>query len=140
MDALKEKLLEKMSVHTLAGFATVTPGGTPWVRYVVVTADENLDIWFATFKGSRKTEHILRNPNVHLVLGVEDMTRADTWLQVDGTAVLLDDPETKQAVWYDMLETIFSGPDDPNYVVCKVTPRRIEYFAMNKRQPEIWEG
>ena len=139
MDALKEKILDKFSTHALAGFATVTPEGTPWVRYVVVKADQDLNIWFATFKGSRKTVHIAQNPEVHLVLGVEDMTRADSWLQVQGTAELLDDPATKHSVWYEMLEPIYSGPDDPNYVVCRVRPNRIEYFAMNKQQPEVWQ-
>lgn len=140
MDELKEKILDKLSTHTLASFATVTPEGAPWVRYVVVKADQDLNIWFATFKGSRKTAHIAKNPEVHLVLGVAEMAKADTWLQVQGTAELLDDAATRQSVWYEMLEPIFSGPEDPNYVVCKVTPRRIEHYAMNKRQPEVWEA
>ena len=140
MDELKEIILKKLSTHALAGFATVTPEGKPWVRYVVAKADTGLNIWIATFKGSRKTAHIAQNPKVHLVLGVEEMSQADAWLQVEGTAEILDDPDTRQAVWYEMLEPIFSGPDDPNYVVCKVKPTRIEYYTMNKRQPEVWEG
>jgi general stress protein 26 len=43
-------------------------------------------------------------------------------------------------VWFDQLSSIFSGTDDPNYVVCKVKPYRIEYFMMNMPQPEIWEA
>jgi hypothetical protein len=33
----------------------------------------------------------------------------------------------------------FSGPDSPNYVVCKITPYRIEYQKMVMMTPEIWE-
>ena len=46
--------------------------------------------------------------------------------------------KTKNAVWFDILNSIFSGPDDPNYVVCKVTPYRIEYYLMNMPKPEVW--
>jgi general stress protein 26 len=36
-----------------------------------------------------------------------------------------------------MLEPIFAGSDDPNFVVCKVAPYRIEYYTMNKQMPDI---
>ena len=140
MSALEEKILEKMSVHTLASFATVTEDGTPWTRYVVVKADEELNIWFATFLNSRKALQITKNPEVHLTLGVNDPQTAVSWLQVQGRAELFEDAETKKSVWYDMLSSIFSGPDDPNYVVCKIKPYRIEYYMMNMPKPEIWEG
>ena len=129
-----------MKEHTLASFATVTEDGKPWTRYVVVKADEELNIWFATFLNSRKVLQIAKNPEVHLTLGVNDPQTAVSWLQVQGKAELLEDAETKNAVWYDMLNSIFNGPDDPNYVVCKITPYRIEYYMMNMPKPEIWEG
>jgi general stress protein 26 len=136
---LADKIRNKLKKRTLASFATVTEEGKPWTRYVVARGDENLDIWFATFKGSRKTRHIARNSEVHVLLGVNDMATAASWLQIQGRAEILEDTVTKQAVWYSMLEPIFSGPEDPNYVVCKVTPYRIEYYTMNSRQPQIWQ-
>ena len=139
MSDLKVKILEKMKAHTLASFATVTNDTKPWTRYVVINADEQMNIWFATFKGSRKVNQIATNPEVHLTLGVGDMQRAVSWLQIQGRAEILDDEETKKTVWYDMLEPIFTGPEDPNYVVCKVKPYRIEYYSMNKKKPDIWE-
>ena len=140
MSELKAKIVEKMNTPTLASFATVTTEGKPWTRYVVVKGDEELNIWFATFKGSRKVEQISKDNEIHLLLGVEDMLRAASWLQIQGRAEILEDADTKKAVWYDMLETIFNGPDDPNYVVCKVIPYQIEYYTMNKREPEIWKA
>ncbi|KPJ77315.1 MAG: hypothetical protein AMJ54_08390 [Deltaproteobacteria bacterium SG8_13] len=140
MDQLKKKILDKMRGLTLASFATVAEDGKPWVRYVVVKADENMDIWFATFKTSRKVRQISAKPDVHLLLGVTDLPAAASWIQIQGRAEILDDAETKNAVWYSMLEPMFSGPDDPNYTVCKVTPSRIEYYAMNRQQPEVWEA
>jgi general stress protein 26 len=140
MSDLKVKIFEKMKEHTLASFATITEDGKPWTRCVVVKADEQLNICFATFHNSRKTLQVAKNPEVHLTLGVSDPQTAVSWLQVQGRAELLADAETKNAVWFDHLSSIFSGPDDPNYVVCKVKPYRIEYFMMNMPKPEIWEG
>ena len=122
MSALKDKILEKMKEHSLASLATITEDGKPWTRYVVVKADEELNIWFATFLNSRKTLQIAQNSEVHLTLGVNDPQAAVSWLQVQGRAELFENAETKNAVWYDLLSSIFSGPDDPNYVVCKVKP------------------
>jgi general stress protein 26 len=140
MTDLRSKIRDKLRALTLASIATVTEDGKPWSRYVVVRGDEDLNIWFATFKGSRKTQHIHHTDEVHLNLGVTDMQTAASWIQVQGRAQILADAETKRAVWYSMLEPIFSGPEDPNFVVCKVTPYRIEYYTMNRRQPEVWEA
>lgn len=140
MDHLKNKILEKMKGLTLASFATVTEDGKPWVRYVAVKADEHLNIWFATFKTSRKVRQIAQNPDVHLLLGASDLPSATSWIQVQGRAEICDDAKTKNEVWYSMLEPMFTGPDDPNYTVCKVTPNRIEFYTMNSRQPEVWQA
>jgi general stress protein 26 len=140
MSDLKDKILEKMKEHTLASFATIAEDGKPWARYVVVKADDQLNIWFATFKNSRKTLQVVKNPEVHLTLGISDPQTAVSWLQVQGRAELFEDAETRNAVWYDLLNSIFSGPDDPNFVVCKIKPYRIEYYMMNMPKPEIWEG
>ena len=140
MSDLREKIFEKMKEHTLASFATIAEDGKPWTRYVVVKADDQLNIWFATFKNSRKTLQVVKNPEVHLTLGITDPQTAVSWLQVQGRAELFEDAETRNAMWYDLLNSIFSGPDDPNYVVCKIIPYRIEYYMMNMPKPEIWEG
>ena len=57
----------------------------------------------------------------------------------DNKAEIFEDAETKNVVWYDLLGSIFSGPDDPNYVVCKITPYRIEYHTMAPVPPDVWE-
>jgi general stress protein 26 len=96
----------------------ITGDKKPWTRYVVVQADDEMNIWFATFKNSRKVSQVRANPEVHLTLGIDEMKIGGSWVQVQGRAEIFDDAETKKKVWYDMLEPIFSGPDDPNYVVC----------------------
>ncbi len=139
MDDLKNKILGKMRELTLASFATVTEDGKPWVRYVAVKADDDMNIWFATFKTSRKIRQVSANPDVHLLLGVTDLPTAASWVQIQGRAEFLEDAETKNAVWYSMLEPMFTGPDDPNYIVCKIVPYRIEHYSMNRQEPEVWK-
>ena len=139
MNELKQKILAKMQHPTLSSMATVTDDGKPWVRYVTLTVDENLTIWGATFCGSRKVSQIQKNPEVHVTTGVSSMETAESYLQVQGKAEVLSDPGVKKAAWYDHLQHIFSGPDDPNYCVLKITPYRIEYQGMGPIPPEVWE-
>jgi general stress protein 26 len=137
---IKEKILAKMTGPTLCALATVAEDGKPWVRYVIVKADEHLTMWMATFAGFRKVAHIRKNPEVHLVTGAKDLETAESYLQIQARAEILTDAETKKAVWTDYLKNIFSGPDDPNYVVCKITPYRIEYSRMDRAPTEVWEA
>lgn len=139
MSELKQKILAKIDRPTLSALATITEDGKPWVRYVTPMADENLNIWMATFAQSRKVGQIAKNPEVHLTVGVTTMETAESYLQVQGRAEILNDDATKKAVWNDHLKGIFSGPDDPNYCVCKITPYRIEYQGMGPVPPEVWE-
>jgi general stress protein 26 len=140
MANLKERIAAKLKQSALFTLATVTEEGKPWVRYVTPFADENLTIWMATFVNSRKVAQIRRNPEVHLTTGVTSMENAESYLQIQGRAEILTDEKTKKAVWFDRLKGIFSGPGDPNYCVCKITPYRIEYQGMGMVPPEVWEA
>jgi general stress protein 26 len=137
---LKEKIMAKFTGPTLCALATVTEDGKPWVRYVMLGADEKLTLWGATFAASRKVADIRRNPEVHLTTGAKDVETAQSFLQIQGRAEILTDPESKRAMWSDYLKGHFSGPDDPEYVVCKVTPYRIEHHTMDNAPYEVWEA
>lgn len=136
---LKQKIIAKLSGPTLCTLATVTEDGKPWVRYVAPFADENLTLWLATFINSRKVGQIKKNPEVHLTTGVVALETAESYLQIQGRAEILTDQAAKNAVWNDFLKQIFTGPDDPNYAVCKINPYRIEYQGMGMVPAEIWE-
>ena len=60
MSDLRKKILQKMSDHVLASFATVTEDGKPWTRYVVVKADDQMNIWFATLKIHGKYTRLIK--------------------------------------------------------------------------------
>jgi general stress protein 26 len=138
-EQLKRKIIAKLSAPTLCVLATVTEDGKPWARYVTPFADENLTIWLATFVNSRKIAQIRKNPEVHLTTGVTDPRIDMPYLQIQGQADILTDGETKKAVWSDYLARIFSGPDDPSFVVCRINPYRIEWQPAGPGAPEVWE-
>jgi len=140
MSDLKKKIQAKIATPQLSALATITEDGKPWVRYVTPMMDHNMTIWMATFAGSRKVPHIKKNPEVHLTVGVTSMETAESYLQIQGRAEILTDVATKEAVWGDHLKGIFTGPDDPNYNVVKITPYRIEYQGMGMVPPEVWEA
>lgn len=138
-EALKKKILAMCDHPTVAVLATLTEDNRPWARYMAPVADENLDFRMSSFADSRKVAHIKKNPFVHLTTGVTDMETASAYLQVEGVATVLCDDESRRAFWDEHMRKYFSGPDDPNYCVIKITARRIEYQSMDPVPPEIWE-
>ena len=135
----KRPILAKISEPVLSALATITEDGKPWVRYVTPWADENLILWVATFVNSRKVSQIRKNPDVHLTTGVTNPESAESYLQIEGRAEILNDAEIKKTVWTDHLQGIFEDPGDPNYCVCKITPYWIEFTGMGLTPPEVWE-
>ena len=140
MSDLKQQILAKLKTPTLAVLGTITEDGKPWARYVMPFADENLTIWMATRLSTRKVGQIKKNPEVHMTAGCVNPELGEPFLQIQGKAEILSDEKSRKIVWNDHLKAIFSGPDDPNFGVVKVTPYRIEYQPMGPVPPEVWQA
>jgi general stress protein 26 len=138
MPDLKEQILQVLCQPQLSGFATVKADGTPWVRYVIAVADEQMTIRFASFVGSRKLEQIEQNPEVHITCGVTDPMEMKPYLQVQGRARFTTEKEERHGFWSEMLKPIFDGPDDPKYGIVIVEPYRVEYYAPGSFEHEVW--
>ena len=138
MSELKDKICEVLQKPVLAGLATVTEDGKPWVRYVMAVTAEDLTIRFATFINARKVAQIKNNPEVHLNCGVNGPGDMKPYLQIQGKAELTTDEKERNAFWNPTLTQIFEGPDDPNYAVVIIRPYKIEYWAPGIFQPETW--
>lgn len=141
MSAVLEKILSKFDEPAVLGvLATVTDEGRPWVRYLMLACDPaDMTLWSTTFLQSRKCVHIKAHPDVHVTLGVRDLPSAVDYLQIEGTAEVLTDAESRRRMWTEEQSAYFSGPDDPNYAVIRITPTRIEYQTMTAMSPEVWE-
>jgi len=138
LDDLRRRLYLLLKTPQLAGFATVTPDGKPWVRYVMVETAPDLEMRFSSFADSRKLTHIARNPEVHLTCGVGDTLAVREYLQIEGRARFSQDKVERERLWSDLLEGMFEGPDDPRYGVVIVTPYRIELHTVGCPDPEVW--
>ncbi|MBD3180253.1 MAG: general stress protein [Candidatus Latescibacteria bacterium] len=138
MADLRQRILEITGKPNMTGFATVTEDGAPWVRYVMAVASDDMSIRFSSFLESRKVSHIENDPRVHLVCGVTDPEKWDSYIQIAGTAEVVTDLEEKKEFWNPMIAEYFEGPEDPNYVIIKVTPSRIEYYGKENMEMEVW--
>ena len=138
MSELKERIYAILREPQLAGLATITEDGKPWVRYVMTLASEDLTIRCATFVKARKVRQIEKNPEVHLTCGVTNPAEMVPYLQIQGRAQLNTSAEARHGFWTDMLAQIFDGPDDPKYGVLEMTPYRIEFCSVGSHEPEVW--
>lgn len=138
MSDLQQRILDIIHKPQLASLATITEQGNPWVRYVVTVGGGDFSMRCATFTESRKVKQIENDPNVHLTCGVTSLQEMKPYLQIQGRARISNDKDERQAFWNDMLEPIFSGPDDPNYQLIVVEPYRIEYCKSGSYTPEVW--
>lgn len=138
MSDLKERILKIVQQPQLAGLATITPDGKPWVRYVMTVGSRDLTIRCATFISARKVKQIQKNPEVHLTCGVNDPRNMAPYVQIQGRASLNTGKDVRHAFWSDMLAPIFNGPDDPNYGVLEIKPYYIEYNRPGTFEPEVW--
>jgi len=138
MSDLKERIRGILQTPQLAGLATVTQDGKPWVRYVMVAASDDLTLRCATFVSARKVKQIEANPEVHVTCGVTDPAKMVPYLQIQGRAALNTGKEARHGFWSEMLASIFDGPDDPKYGVLEIVPYRIEYCTVGSHEPEVW--
>ncbi|MBN1766703.1 MAG: pyridoxamine 5'-phosphate oxidase family protein [Sedimentisphaerales bacterium] len=138
MSDLKDQIYGILQTPQLAGLATITEDGKPWVRYVMAMADETLKIRIATFTQARKVTQIQKNPEVHLICGVTDPQEMAPYLQIQGRARLDTSQQTRHNFWSDMIAPFFSGPDDPNYGVIEIIPYQIEVMSPGSYKPEVW--
>ena len=139
MKKLEERIYDVIKNPHLAGLASITEDGKPWVRYVLPVGNKDLTLRFSTFTDARKVSQMKNNPEVHINCGVTDILDPKPYIQYQGRALISTDPEEKKNFWNPGLEHIFSGPEDPNYAVVIVTPYCIEYNLPNSLEaPEIW--
>ncbi len=138
MPNLKDRILDVVKAPFLAGFATTTKDGKPWVRYVMVEASGDLTFRCSSLVNARKVAQIESNPEVHLTCGISLPTDMGPYLQIQGRAEFRTDSEARHAFWSDKLSAVFQGPDDPNYGVVVVHAYRIELWHVGV-EPEFWE-
>jgi len=141
MANVEDSIREILTGPKLAGLATVTQEGQPWVRYVMALPNpKDFTLGVAAAVGSRKVAQIRGNPEVHVTCGVDSLETARHYVQIQARAEVTQDDELRRAYWSAMLGNYFKGPDDPQYALILIKPYRIEYMSMGSLEPEVWEA
>ena len=119
------KLIELAKDIHITMFTTVDSEGhfvsRPMAQHLV---EPDGDLWFFAERDSRLLEQLAADPHVGLTL-----TSNQTWISIDGTGELVDDPARKQELWNQWAEAwLPGGKTDPNVVLIKVDPHSAEYW------------
>jgi len=137
-----ERILDVLRVEPtfLCALATVAESGSPSVRTMRATIDEDLTIRCPTFLGTDKVRQIRAQPEVHLTCGSTDSDRPGSYFRMEGRAEISTDPTDRQLAWNDRLSKWFAGPDDPNYAVVRIVPYRIVALPIDGGpDAQVWE-
>lgn len=91
-------------------------------------------LYTATSKRTQKVDELEANPHTHILIGYDGGGFGDDFLEIEGTVTISDDEGAKEKVWNKQMKHWFSGPEDANLVILKVTPSSIR--LMNKKGEE----
>lgn len=100
----------------------------PRVRPVSLL-DIDRKFWVATGRRSAKARQMLRNPNVEFCLPLTE-TCGTGYLRVAGMASIEGDPDVRKTIGDQIpfLREFWTGPDDPNFALFRITRVEVEYL------------
>lgn len=136
MDAKKTalKILNESYVGTMATIQQ----NKPHSRYMTFFSDE-FTLYTATSKQTQKVDELEANPHTHILIGYEGEGVGDEFLEIEGTVTISSDEQVKEKIWNEHLEPWFSGPEDPNLVILKVTPDSMRLMNKKGEEPKVIE-
>ncbi len=107
----RERLLEFLRSNNVGVLATVSSAGMPHAATVYITFDQDLNIYFVTRNGTRKSQNIHANGQAALAIY---NAATQTTLQAEGTAIEVSDPSKTQWVFNDIWRIATqTSPDNP---------------------------
>ena len=147
---IQDEFLARISRIVWCTVATVDRKGRPRTR-LLHPIWEGSTGWIATGRDSHKAKHIAKNPYVSLSYWDQQHQQ----IYADCKAEWVDDKAQKDRIWdlykntppplgYDPQIIWQSGPSDPEYGVLKLTPWRIELYALadliTGAEPKVWRS
>ncbi|WP_028785150.1 pyridoxamine 5'-phosphate oxidase family protein [Thalassobacillus devorans] len=134
---LKDKVLQVLENNKVGTLATVK-NNRPHSRYMTFFNKE-LTLYTPTNKETHKAEEIEANPYVHILIGYEGEGFGDAYLEVEGKAEIKEDKELKEQFWNDYMKNWFDGPEDPEYIILKITPEQVRLMNKGDTTPQTLE-
>ena len=127
--ATARKILDESYIGTMA----TVQQGKPFSRYMTFF-NEDLTLYTATSKKTDKVEELEQNPHTHILIGYEGEGFGDEYLEIMGTVTISDEESIKEKVWNEHMKPYFTGPNDPELIILKITPDSMR--LMNKKGEE----
>jgi general stress protein 26 len=87
-------------------------------------------------KSSRKVQQIREKPVVAISIWSGE-NYSDPYVVMESMTEVYEDMNMKKLFWNPNLEQYFQTPENPDYVVVKFVPQRIEYYG--GMVMEAWE-
>jgi len=113
---------------------TVDESGKPHAREMdPFQPDSNMVVWLGTNPNTRKVKQIEKNPNV--VMFYYD-TKGLSYVSMEGTARLVDDPAEKTRHWKEYWKRYYADKGR-DYILIQVIPSRLE--VVSYRHKLFWK-
>jgi general stress protein 26 len=136
MDAKKTAL--KILKESFVGTMATIQQNKPHSRYMTFFSDE-FTLYTATSKQTQKVDELEANPHTHILIGYEGEGIGDEFLEIEGTVTISSDEQMKEKMWNKHLKPWFSGPEDPDLVILKVSPDSIRLMNKKGEEPKVIE-
>lgn len=147
-DEIADEFHNRVARIVWCSVATVDTKGRPRQR-ILHPIWEGPTGWIATGRHSHKEKHLEKNP--YVALSYWDQQHQQIY--IDAKAEWVDDAAEKKRLWelykstppplgYDLQMIWQGGLEDPTYGLLKLTPWRIELFALNDmfvgKEAQVW--
>ncbi|HWK23908.1 MAG TPA: pyridoxamine 5'-phosphate oxidase family protein [Ureibacillus sp.] len=138
MSKTPQEIATKILDHNMVGTMATIEGDKPHSRYMTFFND-NFTLYTVTSDDTHKVEELSKNPYTHILIGYDGKGFGDEFLEIEGKVEISSDESMREKVWNKVLEGWFSGPDDKNMVVLKVTPSQIKLMNSKGKDPVFVE-
>ncbi|SDN86151.1 pyridoxamine 5'-phosphate oxidase family protein [Alkalicoccus daliensis] len=127
--------IEEIIDDNLIGILSTVENNKPYARYMTFLNKE-MTLYTPTSKKTYKTDEIEKNSNVHVLLGYQGEGFGDEYVEVTGKAVIRDDQELIDSLWFDDMNNWFEGKNDPNLVFIEVKPESVRLMNGRGEEPQ----
>lgn len=121
----REDVVEKLRKASWVMLTTATTDGK-LVSHPMVPQEttEDADVWFVISRVGDQADAIRGGSQVNLAIA-----EAGTWLSVSGTVKFVEDRAKVDELWNESLKAWFTGRNDPNVALVKVTSQSAQFWG-----------
>jgi len=127
MAAMNMQTVRALMKEAKTGFLATTDGQRAEVRCMGAWAWVDKELWLATSAVTQKVADVQARPRVEICFMAPDGRN----VRIGGYCRVSRDPQDKNRLYrmVPMLDKYMAGPENPNYVVLRITPDRVRLMV-----------